>query len=139
MNLADIVCIVEHDKYHVFEDYIVSLGLNLKVRLYPCSINKGEKVMVVQRLHDLNYEDASYIGFLNTEQLTDNYWIEYYKSHILKSKYTIHLFDYSMANVKHLERILGCSSTYLQYGYRNEEVDKLTYLINTTEKIYDLA
>lgn len=130
------VCIVEDYKYKYFKDYLLSLGI--PVRLYPCQINPGERVLVVQSLLDLNYENASYVGLINTEQLTRGEW----QQHIINTigaKPDLHLFDYSKSNIRHFQLVTGKTIEHLPYKYRDEEISQLKQLIKYTPKEYDIA
>lgn len=135
--MLDCICIVEASKFHYFKEYLTSL--NLEIRFYPCLINKGERILVVQKVLDLNYEDASWLGILNTEQLTRDEWCLYFKTTVSNLKYKFEIFDYSIANIKILKEQTGIVSHHLPYKYRKEEIDKLKMLINNTPKIYDVA
>ena len=137
LNLSEFICIVEGKKYHIFEDYLVSL--NITIRFYPCKILKGEKIIVVQELLNLNYEDASFIGYLNMEQLTTKEWTNKFKNNILSTKLPLHIFDYSASNIKYMEENFGVSAIHLPYQYREKEINLLKELINDTPKEYDLA
>jgi sulfur carrier protein ThiS len=130
------VCIVEDYKYKYFKDYLLSLGI--PIRLYPCQINPGERVFVVQSLLSLNYENASYVALINTEQLTRSEW----QQHIINTieiKPDLHLFDYSKSNIKHFELVTGKKMEHLPYKYREEEISQLKQLIKDTPKEYDIA
>lgn len=135
--MNDIICIVESDKYKYFKEYLLSLGF--QIRFYPCKINKGEKILVVQKLLDLNYENSSYIGLLNTEQLTKEEWNNYYFNYVFQTKINLQLFDYSKSNIKYLRKKYGIVSQHLPYKYRDEEISFLKNLITNTPKIYDVA
>ena len=137
MNFNDLVCIVERCSYWFFEDYLTSI--NIKIRFYPCKILEGEAILVVQKLLDLNYEEASFIGLLNTEQLTTDHWSKYYKNIILNSKLPLHLFDYSLSNIKYLETTYGLTAHHIPYRYRSKEINHLKNLLVDTPKEYDLA
>jgi hypothetical protein len=130
------ICIVEPEKYCYFKEYLLSL--EIEIRFYPCSINKGEKVLVVQKLLDLNYSDASFIGLLNTEQLTKQEWKQYFNT-AFQTNNCIHLFDYSKCNVKCFEETYGIMGEHLPYKYREEEIFTLKHLILNTPKEYDVA
>jgi hypothetical protein len=130
------VCIVEWDKYKYFKEYLLSL--EIPIRIYPCSINSGERVFVVQSLLNLNYENASYVALINTEQLTRGEW----RQNIINTFTTrpdIHLFDYSRSNIKHFEHATGKTLEHLPYKYREEEISQLKQLIKDTPKQYDVA
>ena len=137
MDLKDVIVIVDRTKYHIFEDYLKSL--KMKLRFYPCRINKGEKIIVVQLLLNLNYEDASFVGLLNTEQLTKEEWSSYIKNVVMKSNLPLTLFDYSIGNVEHLKKICSYPSVLLPYKEYDEECNRLKFLLATTPKEYDLA
>lgn len=130
------ICIVESNKYCYFKEYLLSL--EIEIRFYPCVINKGEKILVVQKLLNLNYEDASFIGLLNTEQLTKGEWKQYFNS-VFQTNHSIHLFDYSKCNIKCFEETYGIVSEHLAYKYREEEISVLKQLILNTPKEYDVA
>lgn len=135
MDLKDVIFIVEQDKYMYFEDYLLSMNAN--VRLYPYTINKGEKVIVMQRLLHMNYHDAAFVGLLNTEQLTRHDELMMYEKYKLDD-IKIHFFDYSMTNILILKGI-GIEATHLPYAYNEEEMNKLKSMISNNEKKYDFA
>ena len=82
MNLKDIVIIVEGDKFKFFEEYL--RNMECEIRLYPCRINKGEKIIMMQKILDLNFEDASFVGINNTKQLSVEEHMQYMKHVIMK-------------------------------------------------------
>lgn len=131
------VCIVEKNNYHYFREYLLSL--EVEIRFFPCLINKGEKIIVVQKLLDLNYENASWIGLLNTEQISRKEWYSYFQDYLMKSNLPLNFFDYSASNIKLLKEKMSITSTYLPYKYRKEEIEHLKFLINNTPKYYDAA
>src|SRR4051812_10278467 len=116
MDLSDIICIVERNIYDYVENYLISLGIT--IRFYPCKIVQGEKILVVQTLLDLNYDNASFIGLLNIEQLTIDEWSNKFRNIIACTKLHIHIFDYSRSNIKHMEKCFGVSGTHLPYKNR---------------------
>lgn len=127
--MNDYIFIVEEYKYKYFKDYLTSLSA--LIRFYPCVINKGEKIIVVNTLLDLNYNDALDVGFLNTEQLSLAHIINFIKN--IKFK----LYDYSISNIYILNHI-GIESKLLEYKYTTE-IGKLELMIKQETKIYDLA
>lgn len=137
MDLSDIVCIVEKNIYNDVENYLISLGIT--IRFYPCKIVQGEKILVVQTLLDLNYDNASFIGLLNTKQLTIDEWSSKFRDNIACTKLPIHIFDYSNSNIKYMEENFGVSGTHLPYKNRPLEIGSLKKLIVETPKEYDLA
>lgn len=137
MNVTGITCVVKQHDYCYFVEYLISLGVS--IRIYPYIIQKGEKILVAQKLLDLNYHDASFVGLINTEQLTAPHIDEYFIN--FKQQYkdlNVQIFDYSVSNIKLFRLKYDIDATLLAYQ-QTEEINTLKNLLLTTEKRYDLA
>jgi len=134
MDLSEFIFIVEHDKYRYFKEYLESI--NAKVRFFPCNVKKDEKIIMVQKILDVNYKNASFIGILNTEQLSKKEWLDNFNS---IDKEIFKLFDYSKCNIKYIEDKYGFSYKHLPYKYNKKEINLLKKLLLNTVKTYDLA
>ena len=131
------VCVVNAGIRNYFIEYMLSLGY--KIAHHPYNIQKGDNVYCLQELFPLNYENANFVGLINTEQLTRENWLQKIRNMVIESKISFTLFDYSGSNAELLKEKYNIIAKVIPYCPNENEVTKLKNLISTTEKIYDLA
>lgn len=137
------ICIVEGNKYHYFREYLEGLREHhgIEIRIHPCNVNPNENILFVQKLLPVNipHHELKSVSILNTEQLSKDEWEQYFIQNIFQCRCPIQIYDYSIANVKYLQEHFGIRSIHLPYKYTEAETQKLSSIVQNSEKIYDLA